>query len=229
MDHPWTCRIIRTKKRRKTLSLTVGHDGSVVVRAPSHLPTTAVERFVNEKKSWIDRKLRQIASERMEHPPKRFIQGETFLYLGGRYPLHVAAAPVARQPLDFNGDAFYLDGARHEKAKDLFVAWYKEQALKTLRDRLYIYSHLMHLFPRGERITSAKHQWGRCSSENTVSFNWRLIMAPLSVIDYIIVHELAHVREKNHSPSFWKIVETTLPDYRDQRNWLKKYGYLLNI
>ena len=78
MDHPLTCRIIRTKRRRKTLSLYVEHDGSVVIRAPSHLPTAAVEKFVNEKKPWIDRKLRQITSERMGHKPRKFVSGEEF-------------------------------------------------------------------------------------------------------------------------------------------------------
>jgi predicted metal-dependent hydrolase len=229
MDHPLTSRIIRTKKRKKTISLTVENDGSVVVRAPSHLPTATVEKFVNEKKPWIDKKLRQITSERRENRPREFVSGETFLYLGGHYPLQVAATPGQRRPLDFTEDTFYLDGQCQEKAKDLFVTWYKEQAIRILRDRLHIYSHIMHLFPRRERISSARHQWGRCSSRDTLSFSWRLIMAPLSVIDYIVVHELAHVKEKNHSPKFWKIVETTLPDHRHQRDWLKKHGYLLNI
>jgi len=229
MDHPLTYRIIRTKKRRKTLSITIEHDGSVVIRAPFHLPAATVEKFVYEKRPWIEKRLRQIVSERREHMPKRFVPGEMFLYLGGRYPLQVADTPGLRRPLDFTEDAFYLDGQCHEKAKDLFVTWYKERAIRILRDRLHVYSHIMHLFPRRERISSAKHQWGRCSSGNTLSFSWRLIMAPLSVIDYIVVHELAHVREKNHSPKFWKIVETTLPDYRHQRDWLKKHGVLLNV
>jgi len=229
MDHPLTCRIIRTKRRKKTLSLYVEHDGSVVIRAPSHLPTATVEKFVNEKKPWIDKKLRQITSERMEHTPKKFVSGEEFLYLGGGYPLQVSATPDHPQPLFFTDDTFYLGEQYHEKAKDLFVTWYKEQAVRTIRDRLQFYSQIMHLFPRRERISSARHQWGRCSSRDTLSFSWRLIMAPLSVIDYIVVHELAHVKEKNHSPKFWKIVETTLPDHRHQRDWLKKHGYLLNI
>ena len=124
---------------------------------------------------------------------------------------------------------FYLDERCQEKAKDLFVTWYKEQAVRTIRDRLQFYSQTMRLSPRRERISSARHQWGGCSSRNTLSFSWRLMMAPLSVIDYIVVHELGHIKEKNHSPRFWKIVETTLPDYRTRRDWLKKYGYLLNV
>ncbi|MEI9474954.1 MAG: SprT family zinc-dependent metalloprotease [Deltaproteobacteria bacterium] len=229
MDHPLTCRIIRTKRRKKTLSLYVEHDGSVVIRAPSHLPTAAVEKFVNEKKPWIDKKLRQITSERMGHPPRKFVSGEEFLYLGGQYKLQVSVTTDHQRPLSFTESTFYLDERYQEKAKDLFVTWYKEQAVKTIRDRLQFYSQTMQLSPRRERITSAKHQWGGCSSRNTLSFSWRLMMAPLSVIDYIVVHELGHIKEKNHSPRFWKIVETTLPDYRIRRDWLKRYGYLLNV
>jgi hypothetical protein len=229
MDRPLSCRIIRTKKRRKTLSMTIEHDGSIVVRAPFYLPAATIEKFVDEKKTWIKRKLRQITSEERERGPKRFDPGETFLYLGQRYPLQVAASPNRLRPLDFMGDRFQLNGPCHEKARDLFVTWYREQALRIFHDRLRVYSHIMHLFPQRERISSANHQWGRCSSKNVLSFSWRLSMAPLSVIDYIVVHELAHVKEKNHSPRFWKIVETTLPDYRDQRDWLKKHGHLLNL
>jgi len=98
-----------------------------------------------------------------------------------------------------------------------------------IRERVQFYSQTMHLSPQRERITSAKYQWGGCSSRNTLSFSWRLMMAPLPVIDYIVVHELGHIQEKNHSPRFWKIVETTLPDYRARRDWLKKYGHLLNV
>jgi predicted metal-dependent hydrolase len=229
MDHPLTYRIIRTKRRKKTLSLHIEHDGSIVIRAPSHLPTAAVGKFFNEKKPWIDKKLRQIAVERGDHKPKEFVSGEDFLYLGGRHKLQISANTDHQRPLFFTDDTFCLDERCQEKAKDLFVTWYKEQAEITIRERLHVYREQMQLSPKRERITSAKHQWGGCSSRNTLSFSWRLMMAPLSVIDYIVVHELAHIKEKNHSSRFWKIVETTLPDYRHRRDWLKRHGYLLNL
>ena len=229
MDHPLTYRIIRTKRRKKTLSLHIEHDGSIVIRALSHLLTAAVGKFFNEKKPWIDKKLRQIAVERGDHKPKEFVSGEDFYYLGGRHKLQISAKTDHQRPFFFTDDTFCLDERCQEKAKDLFVTWYKEQAEITIRERLHVYREQMQLSPKRERITSAKHQWGGCSSRNTLSFSWRLMMAPLSVIDYIVVHELAHIKEKNHSPRFWKIVETTLPDYRHRRNWLKRHGYLLNL
>ena len=229
MDAPIPYRIVRTKRRRRTLSLCIEHDGLVVIRAPYGIPTSVVEEFFNEKKPWIYRKLRQMPLGRREPKPKEFVSGEEFLYLGGSYPLGIIEHADHRRPLVLSDDRFCLDERHRDKARDLFIRWYKEQAEITLRERLKFFSRQLQLFPQRERISSARHQWGGCSPKNTVSFSWRLVMAPLPIIDYIVVHELAHIKEKNHSPRFWKIVETTLKDYRERRDWLKRNGHRLSF
>ncbi|MBM4351392.1 MAG: M48 family metallopeptidase, partial [Deltaproteobacteria bacterium] len=111
-----------------------------------------------------------------------------------------------------------------EEARDLFVRWYKGEAKETIARRVDYYSHRMHLSPKGIKITSAQSRWGSCSRDNRLSFSWRMIMAPLNVIDYILIHELAHIKEKNHSGRFWNYLESFLPDYRKHRLWLKENG-----
>jgi predicted metal-dependent hydrolase len=229
MEQPLAYHIIRTKRRKKTLSLCIEKDGSVVIRVPLRMPTPVIESFFNAKKRWIVKKLTQRSARQKEQEPKKFVSGESFFYLGGRYRLKITEQTGEQTPLVFTDDVFYLDERRQTEARDLFVAWYKEQAEVKVRERLQFYRQHMELSPRRERITSATRQWGGCSSRDALTFSWRLVMAPLFVIDYIVVHELAHIREKNHSPRFWKIVEATLPDYRLRRDWLRQYGYQLNL
>jgi predicted metal-dependent hydrolase len=115
------------------------------------------------------------------------------------------------------------------KAPELLAAWYKDQARLILPERTNYFAHQFGLKVRSIRITSARTRWGSCSRLNALSFTWRLVMAPLEIIDYIVVHELAHIAEKNHSRAFWSQVERMLPDYHYRRKWLKNNGRLLDL
>ena len=109
------------------------------------------------------------------------------------------------------------------------MAWYKGKAKAYIEERVRHYSGVLNLYPEHVRIGSARSRWGSCSHKNHLSFTWRLIMAPHSVIDYVVIHELAHIKEKNHSNRFWNLVEEIVPDYGTHRKWLRKKGHLLNI
>jgi hypothetical protein len=98
-----------------------------------------------------------------------------------------------------------------------------------MEERIRHYSGMIGLYPDRLRISNARFRWGSCSRDNSLSFSWRLAMAPSLIIDYVVVHELAHIKEKNHSRSFWALVETMMPDYRKHRHWLKENGHLLDI
>jgi predicted metal-dependent hydrolase len=222
-------RIIRSRRRRRTITLSVENNGRVVVRAPARMTSEAIGEFVEEREHWINRKLDQIRQQRARDEAKGFLSGDTFLYLGEGYPLSITRDGVDQEPLSFVDGEFRLQERAREKAKDLFVQWYKQQAVRTVRQRIDHYREKLQVTPRGERITSAKCQWGGCSAQDTLTFSWRLMMAPLSVVDYVVVHELAHLRERNHSSRFWKIVEQHLPDYRDRRKWLREHGHLLTL
>jgi predicted metal-dependent hydrolase len=229
MTESFRYRIIRSKRRRRTLALFIERDGAVVVRVPLRVTQEAVHRFVKEKERWIHRKLNQIREHQERCESKEFVPGERFFYLGHPYTLQMAQDGEDQRPLVFGEGLFRLRAGFRERTKDLFVQWYRGQAETVIRQRIEHYQDRIQVRPRRERITSAKYQWGGCSAKNTLTFTWRLMMAPLSVIDYVVVHELAHIREKNHSPRFWKIVEQQLPDYRDLRKWLKDHGHLLTL
>ena len=220
MDHCLSYQLIRSKKRRRTISLHIKEDGSIFVYAPYRTPKWEIEKFINEKESWISEKL----SEK-ERSMKKAEKG--FLYLGELFPLELEDNKSKRYPLKLSFGKFILDKDHIEKTRDLFVQWYKREAREEITERVDYYSKRLLLFPKGIKITSAKSRWGSCSRDNRLSFSWRIITAPLSVIDYVLIHELVHIKEKNHSKSFWNYVESIIPNYKKHRLWLKENGYLL--
>jgi len=165
--------------------------------------------------------------ERRKELQKAFVPGERFLYLGEWYPLEIDESDHRELPLRLSFGKFVLNGDHIEEARNLLIDWYKREAKEKIEGRVRYYSDRFNLFAKATKITSAKSRWGSCSRDDRLSFSWRIIMAPLRIIDYILVHELVHVREKNHSRDFWAALEEILPDYRQRRVWLKKNGHRL--
>jgi predicted metal-dependent hydrolase len=219
--------LIRSKKRRKTISLQIKEGGEIVIHAPYHTPRREIENFFREKQLWIvekaseDEKWRKVMK-------KKFLPGEKFLYLGDEHPLEVQDSPN-EQALKLSFGHFILNKGHIDEARDLFTRWYKREAKEKIVERVHYYSNRLQLFPKGIKITSAKSHWGSCSQDNRLSFSWRIIMASLNIIDYILIHELVHIIEKSHSKRFWTLLESILPDYRKYRLWLKENGHLLEL
>lgn len=215
--------LIRSKRR--TIALIVERDGTLTVRAPMRAAKKDIEAFVQGSSSWIER-IRQRLKSITEVKPKQFVDGEHFLFLGSSYDLKLV--PPQRPALQFE-NGFTLSHTAHERAEGLFVHWYKLQALEFLCQRVDAYAKQYDFSPKQVKITSAKTRWGSCSPNGTLNFTWRLMMAPSAVIDYVVVHELAHLRVKNHSRKFWKAVESILPEYKLQRKWLREHGHELRL
>ena len=134
---------------------------------------------------------------------------------------------MAFLPSPFSSSQFVLARDRMHQGRQLFIEWYKKRSREYIEEMVNRYSQTLGLNPGGIRISNALCRWGSCSSDNHLSFSWRLIMAPCSIIDYVVVHELTHMKEKNHSMRFWGLVAKTIPDYKKQRLWLKENGHLL--
>ncbi len=214
------------RSRRKTVALIVERDGQLTVRAPLRLSLARIQEMVEQKADWVRRKQAQSRAASPTSPPRQFAVGETFLFLGQPYPLEIV--PRAADPLQFE-ELFLLDQRAIPRARDIFTNWYKSQARAIFTERANEYARRFGFSFDRLRISSARTRWGSCSSRATLSFTWRLVMAPPDIVDYVIVHELAHLREKNHSAAFWAVVQAILPDYKTRRKWLKTNGGQLTL
>ncbi len=208
------------------MSLRIKEDGKIVIYVPHRTTQEEIERFIDKSRSWVSRQLSE-RERSIRETKKVYAPGEKFFYLGEAYPLSIEANGNRKQPLRLSFGKFILDGNRVHEAKDLFAQWYRAEAKRILEERVDYHSHRLHLFPKAVRITSARVHWGSCSGDNRLSFSWRIMMAPLKVIDYILIHELVHIREKNHSKRFWSYLGSIVSDYKEQRIWLKANGYSL--
>jgi len=217
--------LIRSK-RRKTIALIIDQEGRLIVRAPAHTSRRKIENLVYEKSAWIQRNQREAQTRPPAARPKRFHNGEHFYYLGRGYPLVLSKR--RKPPLILNG-RFSLAESAHEDALKVFSEWYREQCREIVTERAANHARRLNLRYRRIRITSARTRWGSCSSKGNLNFSWRLVMTPLEVIDYVVVHELCHLREPNHSTKFWARVAAAMPDYRTQRKWLKDNGQKFSL
>ena len=214
--------LIRSKRR--TIALIIDQQGRLIVRAPLRAATQQIEQFVEQKAAWIQSKQAQARTTTARLAPKSYADGEAFFYLGQTYRL--AVVEQATVPLRL-ADRFYL--SRPAQAERAFTAWYKNQAKQVIPARVSALADQYGFEPRQVKITQANTRWGSCSANGNLNFSFRLVMAPLEVIDYVVVHELVHLRVKNHSRRFWAQVEAILPNYKQQVRWLKANGYQLRL
>ena len=217
-----TYKVNRSTKRRKTISLQIRNETEVVISAPYFTPAKEINRFVEEKQNWINKIIQRQKEDALKSRSKEYETDEQFLYLGRSYPLEVFFEPFESTGVFFWNEHFYLN-ARGNKdlRKHYFVSWYKKKAYDFILQRVDFFSGMLKLQHGNITITSAEKRWGSCSEDNNLTFSFRLIMAPPDIIDYVIVHELIHIKEKNHSPKFWKQVEAVMPEYKTHRCWLK--------
>jgi predicted metal-dependent hydrolase len=214
------------RARRRTISIQVQPDGKVVVRAPLRAAEKLIRAFVESKAGWITRKKAEAAS-RAPVAVRQFRDGEPFPLLGREVPLRVADGK--RATLSLTDGEFIISAGALPKAAQFFEKWYKAYALKVLTERVKLYAARHGFAPGRIRITSARTRWGSCSSRGTLSFTWRLVMAPLEVLDYVVVHELVHLKVKNHSKAFWDAVAALMPDYKDRMAWLKSNQHWMTL
>lgn len=209
-------KIIRSK--RKTASLRITKEGTVEVRCPLKLSSVFIEEFVHSKQEWIERHIAIRQQQNKQKTKFSLCYEDTILYRGKAYPI---LAQIGKQS-GFNGSFFYLPpNLDNEQIKNKVIAIYKKLAKEYIEKRVLEYVSKMGVMPTAIKINSAKTRWGSCSGKNSLNFSWFLILAQDSVIDYVVVHELAHIIQHNHSNQFWAVVEQVLPDYKERRQGLK--------
>lgn len=206
-------KIIRSN--RNSVGIKINHDASVTVTAPHFIPKFLINRFLKEKEEWILQKQQMVAARISTTKP------DEYWYLGKTYKLVLGNT---KKELVEVSDKLYVGSTNPKFAKTYLESWYKQQARKIIIPRVQQYAKLSGSSYRSISITSAETRWGSCSSEKTLNFNWKLVMAPIEVIDYVICHELAHLTQLNHSAAFWETVRKMYPLYRQYRTWLKRNG-----
>jgi len=217
-------KIIRS--RRKTIAIHITEKVEVEVRAPLNFTDETIHKFVEKHKKWIENTKEKIRRRNESFQPKKFLAGEQFLYLGKNYSLSILETNAFALRFE-NG--FFLAEKHRKSAKQLFIALYKQMAHRIISQRTADFAQRLGLKYRKISITKAEKRWGSCSTKRNLNFSWRLILAPLPIVDYVIIHELIHLIEHNHSANFWKLVGKALPDFKERQLWLKENGFKLNI
>lgn len=214
------------RSRRRTIGLQITSEGRLIVRAPLKAAMRDIQSFIEKKQRWITKIQVRAQNQKLLHQPKRYIDGELFPYLGKSFELYLVNDVSCAMRLD---NAFYLSMKYRDRGEAIFKAWYKSGAQVVIADRVKIFAARHGLHHGQIRISNARRRWGSCSTKGNLNFSWRLVMAPLIVVDYVVVHELAHLIEKNHSSRFWNRVGGMMPDYEEHKKWLRENEKRLDL
>uniref|UniRef100_UPI00404B9C8C M48 family metallopeptidase n=1 Tax=Flavobacterium sp. TaxID=239 RepID=UPI00404B9C8C len=212
--------------KRKTLNITVERDRKIIVRAPLNLSLEKIESIVQSKKQWLREKINHTQKYPIEVKPKEFISGETLMYLGRNYQLLVVDEVI--EGIEFN-QRFKIAKDNQVKANEMFKKWYMQQALTKIEPLAKMYANNLGVKFNEFKTSQMKYRWGSCTPNNNIIFNWRIIKAPMYVLEYLVAHELVHLIENNHTPRFWNILSIQVPNYQKAKNWLKVNGHLLEV
>ncbi len=210
------------RSRRKTSSIYIERDGSVSVLVPEQSTEEEIETMLEQKLYQIYSHLAQWEDANAKRVYREFVNGEGFYYLGRNYKLEIVAEQDV--PLKLKNGCFYLRKKDLPKAKEIFIEFYKEKAKKRLPERVEHYRKMLDVNPKKIKIMELQNRWGSWTPKGNVNFHWKTIMAPLTIIDYIVAHELTHLIHPNHSDAFWNELDKIMPDYHKRKAWLKING-----
>ncbi len=213
--------IIRSKRKR--ISIIVDGFGRVIVRAPLRCAQSQIDDFIAKSEAWILRKQAERKGAGVQLPPEN-LHGYVFPLLGKDTRIYLTAERRIRYDKDEN--VLYLP---QKDARDRLVKWLKENARRILERVTSAQAERMGVRYQALSIGSARTRWGTCTAENDIRYTFRLLYCPREIIEYVVVHELSHIRHKNHSKAFWQEVERYLPDWKEKRKWLKAHGVYAKI
>lgn len=216
------------KSKRKTLSIYIERDGTVTVIAPGNSTDKEIEEVIKKKEYQIYKSLAEWELTNSTKIEREFVNGQSFLYLGRNYRLEIVKEEQ-KKPLILKNGYFLLRKKDESKAKQLFIEFYKEKGLPKIVERVEQYQKRINVNPKQIRIMELKNRWASCSEKGNLNFHWKCIMAPLDVLNYIVVHELAHLIHKKHTKAFWNEIDKMIPDYQKHMEWLRINGAAMDI
>jgi len=238
--------IIKESSKAKNIRLVIDNNGLHIVK-PKKVAIGQIKRVLKDKSSWISKHYEKLLESKKCIPERKWVTGETLLYLGKSYRLNITEHNKIKNhnlsdvkkgiiSVSFDGDAFNIlmdEIATGEERKILVEGiikrWYRKAADSVIYERLEHYCRITGLSHNAVRLKEQKTRWGSCSKDGNLNFNWKLVMAPLWVVDYVVLHELCHLRHLNHSKDFWMMVEYYMPQYKKAQEWLKNNGATLTF
>lgn len=229
--------ILSYKANKTDITVSVDWINGVSVVAPEHIDISLVEKVLHKKAPWILKKLYEFNEIKLHSSAKEFLSGEKIPYLGRQYRLKVTAHDkISDAKLSFNRGLFSADIPRNwetdqriRRLKELFQRWYFVHGQMKIEERLKLYSPKMECYPTQLVIKEQEMRWGSCTKNGIININWLILMAPMQIVDYVLVHELAHIKHPDHSPAFWATIQSILPDYESRKEWLRINGPTLTF
>jgi hypothetical protein len=223
--------LLHRSDRRKTINIAVDPVKGVFVTAPRDADAQRVQELVTRKARWIVGKLRAVEDLNADVSLREFISGESFLYLGRNHRLKVIPCPRAKVSVRMSHGRFEVEvdsrlslRKRSEVIRGGLCRWYQDHATRRIAERVTILALRVGVRPPSILIRDQQKRWASCDRQGRLRFNWRIIMAPMSLVDYVIAHELCHLIRHDHSPAFWKLLRTVMPDYEQRRERLRREG-----
>lgn len=225
------CYILLKSSRRRSMEVSINAQEQVRVVVPSFVSKKTIETFLHERSEWILKHLYEKQQANQFTNNRDYDTGHEFLFLGKNYPMYVEEIEGKCVSIDFDEHGWivkmpvgFSEDIRREKTKAALIKWYRQEAQEVLAARVFHFVREMKLEPMEVAVKTQKRIWGCCYyHQKKIFFNWLLVLAPIHVIDYVIVHELAHLTHPNHSKRFWNKVEKYLPDYKERQDWLKNH------
>lgn len=215
------------KSNRRSISIIIENNLTVKVRAPIFLSNHKINTFIEEKQSWIIKSIEKMKSNNNFISKREFIDNELFLYKGQEVRLLFLEEEFSGSK--FHNQCIYISRKNQSNSKKIIISFYKKMAKELLSERIQYYSDKHGFEFNNLKLSSAKTNWGSCSSKKNINLNYKLIMAPIEVIDYVIIHELCHLKEHNHSSRFWNLVGSIDKNYKEHKKWLSDNGNRLII
>jgi predicted metal-dependent hydrolase len=217
--------------RRKSISIIVHHTKRVEIKAPTGTPTSFIHGLAEKKVTWIVKRLMILDSMKVLQVERQYREGELFFFLGSPCTLSLMRVTGTGGIRYDEGNLmvtipYSLPDHDHPRyIRQIVLDWYRDQASRVIREQIQDYATIIGVGPPSFKLKNVRRRWGSCNHENKLNFNIRLVMAPINLIEYVVLHELCHIMHKNHSREFWESLREVMPDYRERRNLLKREGH----
>lgn len=218
---------VRGSSRRRSLQVTVDRDGELILFAPPHCDRVVLEKFIRDERSWIYRKLAEKEALRRPVSAREYVNGEGLPYLGRNYRLLLV--PEQTVPVKLEGGRFKMRRAAAADGRQHMIRWYEKHAQPWLAARVERFGQRVGVHASTVAVRDLGYRWGSCGKGEKLYFHWRSILLPPSIVEYVVVHELVHLRVAHHTTDFWLRVERAMPDFAERKQWLAERGHATSM